>query len=79
VKRPFVCGAPQDPISRQMHPISSANGSVASCDAAPMDDPDALAQLLADILDVFPPGPQRDVWLAWLEQLAADCRPQQLH
>jgi hypothetical protein len=36
-------------------------------------------QLRADIFEVFPPGAQRDVMLAWLEQLAADYRSQQQH
>jgi plasmid stabilization system protein ParE len=38
----------------------------------------AVEQLLTDILEVFPPGPQRDVWLAWLEQLTAECAGQGL-
>jgi hypothetical protein len=37
-----------------------------------MTDQDALEQLRADIFEVFPPGPQRDVWLEWLAQLTAD-------
>jgi hypothetical protein len=37
-----------------------------------MDDDEILAQLRADIFEVFPPGPQRDVWLAWLAKLVAD-------
>jgi hypothetical protein len=37
-----------------------------------MDDQDALAQLRADIFEVFSPGPQRDVWLAWLAELTTD-------
>lgn len=37
-----------------------------------MDHHDAFEQLRADIFEVFPPGPQRDIWLAWLEDLAAD-------
>jgi hypothetical protein len=37
-----------------------------------MDDHEALEQLRVDILDVLPPGPQRDVWLAWLAELLAD-------
>jgi hypothetical protein len=42
------------------------------CDDAGMDDQDALEALRADIFDVFPPGAQRDVWLAWLAQLKTD-------
>jgi|HubBroStandDraft_6_1064221.scaffolds.fasta_scaffold1518657_2 hypothetical protein len=36
------------------------------------DDHEALEQLCDDIFDLFPRGLQRDVWLAWLGQLAAD-------
>jgi hypothetical protein len=43
-----------------------------SCEDAGMDDHDALVPLRADIFDAFPPGPQRDAWLAWLAQLATD-------
>jgi hypothetical protein len=42
------------------------------CEDAAMDDHDALVQLRADIFDAFPPGPQRDAWLAWFSQLATD-------
>jgi hypothetical protein len=35
------------------------------------DDNEVLEQLCDDIFDVFPRGHQRDVWLAWLAQLAA--------
>jgi hypothetical protein len=37
-----------------------------------MDDHDALDQLRADILVAFSAGPQRDAWLVWLNELAAD-------
>jgi hypothetical protein len=37
-----------------------------------MDHHDALEQLRADIFEVFPPGPQRDIWLKWLEELSTD-------
>jgi hypothetical protein len=30
----------------------------------------ATCKLRAEISDVFPPGPQSDVWLAWLAELA---------
>jgi hypothetical protein len=45
----------------------------AAWDDAGMNDDDAIEQLRDDILEVFPPGPQRDVWLAWLAQLENDC------
>jgi len=37
-----------------------------------MSGQDVLEQLRADIFEVFPPGPQRDVWLEWLALLTAD-------
>ena len=45
------------------------DGSRVEHHATAMNAHDALEPLRADIFDVFPPGPQRDVWLA---QLAAD-------
>jgi hypothetical protein len=44
---------------------------VVPCDAARMDDLEFLRQLRDDIFEVFPPGLQRDLWLAWLEELVA--------
>lgn len=36
-----------------------------------MNDCNALKQLHEDILEVFPPGSQRDVWLAFLAGLTS--------
>jgi len=59
-------------ISQRTRPICDGDGLIAPCDSAHMTDQDALEQMRADIFEVFPPGPQRDVWLKWLAQLTAD-------
>jgi hypothetical protein len=45
-------------------PIGGGDGSAKPFDDGAMDNFDDLEQLRADVLDVFPPGSQRDVWLA---------------
>jgi hypothetical protein len=59
-------------ISRQTNSICSRDSLTTPCDDARMDDRDALEQLRADIFDAFAPGLKRDVWLAWLDELAND-------
>jgi hypothetical protein len=63
---------PKAGISQRTHQIYGRDALTASWESAHMTELDTLEQLRTDILDVFPPGPQRDVWLAWLVQLTTD-------